>query len=127
MLNLTSEQLNLLAQPLKELGLSIGLQDHIKEVIGKDAKLKDLCIFAGNLLSYEGIRKKVVTEPLFIYIEAVKHIYKGKDLKEKLLESKKIGNTYQRYYNELIDYLKYYKFRFIESKKTKCKPTRKTI
>lgn len=126
MLNLTSEQLNLLAQPLKELGLSIGLQDHIKEVIGKDAKLKDLCIFTGNLLSYEGIRKKVVTEPLFIYSEAVKHIYKGKDLKEKLLEAKEIGNTYQRYYNELIGYLRYYKFRFIEEK-TKCKPTRKTI
>lgn len=47
-------------------------------------------------------------------MEAAKHVYKGKTLISELLEIKKQENNYQRYYNEIIEYLTHFNFKFKE-------------
>lgn len=115
---ITNNQIILLEKPIKELGLSAGLQELIREIYGAEAKLKDLCyIYNDNYLSYEDIRRNIITNPVLIQSEAVKHVYKGKMLKSELLEIKKQENNYQRYYNEIIEYLRYFEFKFKEDTK----------
>lgn len=112
---ITNEQIILLETPIKELGLSLGLQEHIRNIYGAEAKLKDLCyIYNGNYLSYEDIQRNIITDPVLIQMEAAKHVYKGKTLISELLEIKKQENNYQRYYNEIIEYLTHFNFKFIE-------------
>ena len=119
---LTNEQIILLGMPIKELGLSIGLQNHIREFYGKETetKLWDLCYLYNNYLSYDDIQKALITNPIIIQMSALKYVYKGKDLISELAEIKKLENTYQKYYNEIIEYLKHYNFKFKEDmEKTK--------
>ena len=60
---ITNEQIILLETPIKELGLSLGLQEHIRNIYGAETKLKDLCcIYNGNYLSYEDIQRNIITK-----------------------------------------------------------------